>query len=425
MFGHDTLNYFMVNQESTNKRAGRAFLKSSPVHLYVHLPFCLSRCHYCAFPSIAVAEVPEKEYLKALLSEFRFRQSGWPETGSALETLYFGGGTPSLFSPAFFREIIDFFADKIGFVDDPELTLEANPADIEKTKISGYLAAGINRISLGAQTFSPVGLRLLGRRHDVTKIGQAVAALREAKVENLSLDLIYAWPGQKIADLLCDLQTLVTLTPEHVSAYSLSLEPGCKLTKAVAAGNLLPVDEDLQLEMMDLLEDNLDKAGLYRYEVSNFARSQSLQSRHNLAYWQLKDFIGLGAGACGGRRCGGTTGPRVERYRNIDSPYLYMQALRQLDSESLDKIGNAVDWSEKEVVDCEGVFSEALMLGLRLRQGIDLILLESEYGSEKVARLISKARLLCAEGMVAIDKNRLRITDSGLYLTDTIINHLS
>ncbi len=398
-------------------------MKSSPVHLYVHLPFCLSRCHYCAFPSIAVADVPEKEYLKALLSEFRFRQSGWPEIGAPLETLYFGGGTPSLFSPAFFLEIIDFFADKIGFVDNPELTIEVNPADVDKTKISGYLVAGINRISLGAQTFSPVGLQLLGRRHDAAMIGQAVTVLREAKVENLSLDLIYAWPGQKIADLLYDLQTLATLTPEHISAYSLSFEPGCKLTKSVAAGDLQPVDEDLQLEMMDLLEDNLDKAGLYRYEVSNFARNQSLQSRHNLAYWQLKDFIGLGAGACGGRRSGGTTGPTVERYRNVDNPYLYMRALRQLDSESLNEAGNAVNWSAKEVVDGEGAFSEALMLGLRLRRGIDLIHLENEFGSEKVARLTSKARLLCVEGLVAIEENRLRITDSGLCLTDTIINH--
>ncbi len=406
------------------KRVGLALEKSSPAHLYVHLPFCLSRCSYCAFPSVAVNEVPEKEYLAALLREFRFRRNCRRETIAPLETLYFGGGTPSLFSVDFFAEIIDFFADKIGFVVDPELTLEANPADIEIAKITGYLAAGINRISLGAQTFSPVGLRLLGRRHSAAQIGRAVAVLRQAKVENLSLDLIYAWPGQIIADLLFDLQSLTALSPEHVSAYTLSLEPGCQLTKAVAAGNLPPVDEDSQLEMMALLEDNLDKAGLYRYEVSNFARSLSLQSRHNLAYWQLKDFIGLGAGACGGRHCPETAAHRVERYRNTGDPYLYMQELQQPGFISVNEDCNTESWSEQEFVSDESSFSEALMLGLRLRKGLDLACLENEYGYKKVDRLISKARLLCAEGLLVIDKNRLRITDSGLCLTDTIINHL-
>jgi oxygen-independent coproporphyrinogen-3 oxidase len=413
----------MKIQESIKKRAGQAPAGSFPAHLYVHLPFCLSRCHYCAFPSIAVAEVPEKEYLKALLSEFRFRRKSWPGSLQPLATLYFGGGTPSLFSPAFFSEIIDFFAHELGFIDEPELTLEANPADIEKTRISGYLAAGINRISLGAQTFSTAGLRLLGRRHNAAMIGRAVSVLRQAQVENLSLDLIYAWPGQGAAELLYDLQALIALEPEHVSAYSLSFEPGCELTKAVAAGNLQPVNEDLQLEMMHLLEDNLDNAGLCRYEVSNFARGQRRQSRHNLAYWQLKDFVGLGAGACGGRHCRKTHEHWVERYSNTPDPYFYMQQLQQVDFESFSE-DCAAAWCEKESVDFTSAFSEALMLGLRLRSGIDLILLESEYGSEKVAQVVSKAHLLRAEGMLEINTSRLRVTDSGLYLTDTIVNHL-
>ncbi len=414
----------MKFSESIKKRAGRASAGSFPAHIYVHLPFCLSRCSYCAFPSVVVRAVPEKEYLVALITEFRFRQSCWPGSLQPLATLYFGGGTPSLFSPSFFSEIIDFFACEIGFVDVPELTLEANPADIEKAKMSGYIAAGINRISLGAQTFSTTGLRLLGRRHSAAMIGQAVSVLRQAQVENLSLDLIYAWPGQRAADLLYDLQTLIALAPEHVSAYSLSFEPGCELTKAVAAGNLLPVGEDLQLEMMHLLEDNLDKAGLCRYEVSNFARSHRRQSRHNLAYWQLKDFIGLGAGACGGRYCGETYDQWVERYCNTPDPNLYLQQLQLVDSESFSKDYNADAWSEKEFVSFASSFSETLMLGLRLRSGIDLNSIASEYGSEKAAQVVSRAQLLCAEGMLEINNDKLRITDSGLYLTDTIINHL-
>jgi len=414
----------MKIQESIKKRAGRASAGSFPAHIYVHLPFCLSRCSYCAFPSVAVSEVPEKEYLAALITEFKIRRSCWPGSLQPLVTLYFGGGTPSLFSPAFFSEIIDFFDREIGFVDVPELTLEANPADIEKSKISGYLTAGINRISLGVQTFSPAGLGLLGRRHSVDVIGQAVSVLRQAQVENLSIDLIYAWPGQKTADLLDDLKSLIALAPEHVSAYSLSFEPGCELTRAVAAGNLLPVGEDLQLEMMYLLEDNLDKAGLCRYEVSNFACTPWRQSRHNLAYWQLKDFIGLGAGACGGRYCGESYEHWVERYCNTPAPDIYMRQLQQIAREPFSKDYVTEAWSEQEFVSFAGSFSETLMLGLRLRSGIDLSALADKYGSEKADQVISRAQLLCTEGMLEINNDRLRITDSGLHLTDTIVNHL-
>jgi len=202
---------------------------------------------------VAVDTVPEKSYGAALLAEFRFRRQRWSGRPRPLATLYFGGGTPSLFSPSFFSDVIDFFACEPGFTTRPEITLEANPADIQPDKVSGYRAAGINRISLGAQTFNAEGLKLLGRRHDAAAVSRAVSILRQAGIVNLSLDLIYAWPGQKLADLRSDLQQLNLLVPEHLSAYTLSFEPGCALTKAVAAGEIVPVGEDLQLEMMDLV----------------------------------------------------------------------------------------------------------------------------------------------------------------------------
>jgi len=395
-----------------------------PENYYIHLPFCRSKCSYCAFPSVAVDRVPEKEYLKALLAEFRFRRKLWPGLTKPLSTLYFGGGTPSLFTPSFFSKIIDFFACEVGFVAAPEITLEANPADVNRDKIRGYLAAGINRISLGAQTFSAAGLRLLGRRHDAANISQAFTSLRQAGITNISLDLIYAWPGQSCENLAADLDKLTTLAPEHVSAYTLSYESGCEITRAVAAGEIVPVPEPLQIEMMSLVEDNLDKAGLYRYEVSNFSRSRIFQSRHNLAYWQLKDFIGLGAGACGGRRC--RQGPEqwVERYCNLADPELYMRHLLGAVSEPDGGSCEPVPWSETETVNFSGAFAEALMMGLRLRQGIDLASLRNEYGPDMVAAVLAKAQLLQSEGMLDFDESRLWITDSGLYLTDSIINRL-
>ncbi len=395
-----------------------------PENYYIHLPFCRSKCSYCAFPSVAVDRVPEKEYLKALLAEFRFRRKLWPGLTKPLSTLYFGGGTPSLFTPSFFSKIIDFFACEVGFVAAPEITLEANPADVNRDKIRGYLAAGINRISLGAQTFSAAGLRLLGRRHDAANISQAFTSLRQAGITNISLDLIYAWPGQSCENLAADLDKLTTLAPEHVSAYTLSYESGCEITRAVAAGEIVPVPEPLQIEMMSLVEDNLDKAGLYRYEVSNFSRSRIFQSRHNLAYWQLKDFIGLGAGACGGRRC--RRGPKqwVERYCNLADPEFYMRHLLDADSKLAVDSSEFVPWSQAETVNLSGAFAESLMMGLRLRQGIDLVSLRSEYGPDMVAALFAKAQLLQGEGMVDFDESRLWITDSGFYLTDSIINRL-
>ncbi len=341
-----------------------------------------------------------------------------------VSTLYFGGGTPSLFSPSFFSAIIDFFDQENGFSAVPELTLEANPADIHSEQVKGYLQAGINRISLGAQTFIPAGLRRLGRRHDAFDIYKAFTLLRKAGFGNISLDLIYAWPGQSLDDLLFDLNKTADLAPEHVSAYILSYEPGCAITKDLEAGKIVPVGEGLQLKMMRLLEDSLDKAGLCRYEVSNFSRSRRFQSQHNLAYWQLKDFVGLGAGACGGRRLRQDYGHWVERYCNISDPYLYMQHLIGSGCQQPESGRNSALWSLTETVDLGGAFTEALMMGLRLRRGVDLTRLRAEYGSVPVAAALAKAEALRKEKLVDFDQERFWITAEGLYLTDSIISRL-
>ena len=397
-------------------------------HLYIHIPFCRSRCYYCSFPSVAVETVPEKAYLAALEVEFQYRRESWPGASLPLSTLYFGGGTPSLFSPSFYSRLVDLFADQLGFCDDPEVTLEANPADISREKIIGYRAAGINRISLGVQTFAPEGLQLLGRRHDGLMVEKAVDLLRKGGIDNLSLDLIYAWPGQNQAGLTQDLCKLAVLTPEHVSAYSLSLEPGTRLAKEVAKGDLRAVAEDVQAEMMQLVEESLKDAGLYRYETSNFARSHHLRAQHNLAYWHLNDYLGLGAGACGGWRCRKGLQHWAERYCNNPDPFVYMQRIRQVNS-SLPAQGSSSElwpelWFEKEIIDRKTSFIESLMMGLRLRQGVGLVGLRAEYGSQIVDAMMLQAQKLRAEGLVDWDDSNLWITDKGLLLSDTILSHL-
>ncbi len=393
-------------------------------HLYIHIPFCRSRCHYCAFPSVAVQTVPENAYLAALEAEFQYYLKSWPQALLPLATLYFGGGTPSLLSPSFYSQLIDLFAGQLGFCHDLEVTLEANPADISPEKISGYRAAGINRISLGAQTFAPEGLQLLGRCHDGLMVEKAVSLLRKGGIDNLSLDLIYAWPGQNRIGLSQDLRKLAVLAPEHVSAYSLSLEPGTRLAKNVAAGELQVVAEDTQAEMMRLVEEGLGEAGLHRYETSNFARSDRFKSQHNLAYWQLNDFLGLGAGACGGWRCRKYPQHWAQRYCNIPDPFAYMQRLEQINTSPTAGSNTFELWFEKEIIDRETSFIESLMMGLRLRQGVGLPGLRAEYGSQAVEVVMFRARKLRADGLVDWDDINFWITDKGLFLSDEILTHL-
>ena len=345
-----------------------------------------------------------------------------------LATLYFGGGTPSLLSPTFYSRLIDLFAGRLGFCHDPEVTLEANPADISREKISAYRAAGINRISLGVQTFAPEGLQLLGRRHDGLMVEKAVCLLRKGGIDNLSLDLIYAWPGQSRIGLTQDLRKLAVLAPEHVSAYSLSLEPGTRLAKIVAAGDLQVVAEDVQAEMMCLVEEGLGEAGLHRYEISSFARNHHFQAQHNLAYWHLYDFQGLGAGACGGWRCRKEPRHWAQRYCNIPDPFAYMQRLERVNA--LPSVGGSGfelgsdSWFEKEIIDRKTSFIESLMMGLRLRQGVGLAGLRDEYGSQAVEVVMLRARKLRAAGLVDWDDSNFWITDKGLLISDEILTQL-
>ncbi|MCD6533094.1 MAG: radical SAM family heme chaperone HemW [Deltaproteobacteria bacterium] len=377
---------------------------------------------------MAVDTVPEKAYLAALEAEFQYRLKSWPQAFLPLVTLYFGGGTPSLFSPSFYARIIDMLAQRLGFVSEPEVTLEANPADISREKIIGYRAAGINRISLGAQSFAPEGLQLLGRRHDGLMVEKAVDILRSEGIDNLSLDLIYAWPGQSRVVLNQDLQKLASLAPEHVSAYSLSLEPGTRLAQEVASGKLSVVADDVQAEMMQLVEEGLENVGLHRYEISNFARHPQVQARHNLAYWQLHDYLGLGAGACGGWRCRKDSEHWAERYCNMPDPFVYMQRLEQLNASSPTG-GSSSElrperWFEKEIIDLKTSFIESLMMGLRLRQGVDLAGLREEYGSQTVDAIMPRAQKLRDDELLDWDENNLWITDKGMFLSDTILSYL-
>ncbi|GAC1496078.1 MAG: radical SAM family heme chaperone HemW [Steroidobacteraceae bacterium] len=261
--------------------------------LYVHMPWCVRKCPYCDFNSHELKEAaPDASYVDALIRDL---DTQLPQVAQRrIDTVFFGGGTPSLFEPEHFSRLLGALRQRIAVAHDVEVTLEANPGTIERGQFAGYRDAGINRVSLGAQTFSARALEVLGRIHSPQDTESAVAELRAAKLENFNLDLMYALPGQTEDEALEDVRTACALEPSHISYYQLTLEPG---TVFHARPPALP-DEDAAWQMQSAGQRLLAEAGYAQYEVSAYAR-EGLRCRHNLNYWRFGDYLGIGAGAHG------------------------------------------------------------------------------------------------------------------------------
>jgi putative oxygen-independent coproporphyrinogen III oxidase len=263
--------------------------------LYVHLPWCVRKCPYCDFNSHVVPSsgLPERAYLEALVEDLELAVAD--VQGREIVSVFFGGGTPSLFSAHAIARLLERARALLPFAPDVEVTLEANPGTIEHGRFSELAAAGINRVSLGAQSFDDAKLAALGRIHAAGDIGRAVAEIRNAGIDNLNLDLMYALPGQDVAGALDDLQRAIALEPTHLSHYQLTLEPETPFAKRPPPG--LP-DDDTSFAMQEASQAHLAAAGYDQYEVSAYARP-GRQCRHNLVYWRFDDYLGVGAGAHG------------------------------------------------------------------------------------------------------------------------------
>jgi putative oxygen-independent coproporphyrinogen III oxidase len=261
--------------------------------LYLHMPWCVRKCPYCDFNSHQLKSAqPDASYIDALICDFDIEAPRLK--GRMIDTVFFGGGTPSLFQPEAFARLLGALRQRIAFAPDVEITLEANPGTIERGRFSGYAEAGINRVSLGAQTFDPRALERLGRIHSAEDTHRAVAELRAAKLDNFNLDLMYALPGQSVEAALNDVRVACSLAPSHISYYQLTLEPG---TVFHSRPPQLP-DEDAAWQIQCAGQDLLAQAGYRQYEVSAYAR-EGARCRHNLNYWLFGDYLGLGAGAHG------------------------------------------------------------------------------------------------------------------------------
>ena len=261
--------------------------------LYVHMPWCVRKCPYCDFNSHQLkSAAPDSSYIDALIRDFDLELPSL--RGRRIDTVFFGGGTPSLFQPEEFSRLLGSLRQRITFADEVEVTLEANPGTIERGRFAGYRDAGINRVSLGAQTFAPRALEVLGRIHSADDTHRAVAELRAAKLDNFNLDLMYALPHQTLEEALEDVRTACSLGPAHISYYQLTLEAG---TVFHARPPEMP-DEDTAWQIQTAGQRLLADAGYVQYEVSAYARSGK-RCRHNLNYWLFGDYVGIGAGAHG------------------------------------------------------------------------------------------------------------------------------
>ncbi|GAB4398424.1 MAG: radical SAM family heme chaperone HemW [Rhodoferax sp.] len=379
-------------------RAGTLqFQAPPPLSLYVHLPWCLKKCPYCDFNSHAVAPgaLPEADYIAALMADL---ESALPLVwGRSVHTVFIGGGTPSLFSPQGIDALLAGVRARLPLAADAEITLEANPGTFEKERFRAYRNAGVTRLSVGVQSFNDAHLRALGRVHNGE---QAQAALAEAATvfESFNLDLMYALPGQSLADLRADLSTALSFGPPHLSVYHLTVEPNTLFAKYPPA----PVDDDLAAEMLDTITATTAQAGLARYEVSAYARAGHA-CRHNLNYWQFGDYLGIGAGAHSKL----SFAHRVVRQVRLRDPARYMAAARA---------GSGLA-SEVEVKRADLVF-EFMLNALRLADGFALEWFTQRTGLP-LSALGSGLQTAQQRGWLVLDDARVRPTARGFdFLSD-------
>lgn len=369
-----------------------------PLAIYIHVPFCKRKCVYCDFASFAGREGIWKEYFAALGEEI----DGWTEQLQAYEahSIFFGGGTPSLVDAEFIARTLERLRNTVRFAADIEITLEANPGTLTNEKLRIYRNAGINRLSLGVQSFDSDLLKNLGRIHTPEDAEKAVLLAQDAGFDNISIDLMYALPGQSMAQWKRTLEKAVSLPLTHISAYSLIVEEGTEMARRVTAGETVIPDDDSVNEMQRMAVCMLAHAGFARYEISNFAKP-GCESRHNMTYWIGGEYLGLGSAA--------HSLMANARFSNQPEPERYMAGERKL------------DYSLRSIRDQQ---EEALMLETRMVRGLDLNKWQRRFAEDFLKKYANTVRRLGNYGFIEIENGFLRLTPAGLELQDSVVLEL-
>ena len=378
--------------------------------LYVHIPFCQRKCVYCDFNTYAGLQRLAPATLDALCAEIRVGGARFPD--ARVDTVFWGGGTPTLLAPAQMERLMRALRDAFRLADGCEITSEANPGSADRERFAHLARCGVNRISLGAQSFQAPELALLGRWHDAPAIGRAVAAARAAGVDNVNLDLMHGLPYQSVSDWACNLEAALALDVEHLSLYDLTVEPGTPLARRVQAGRIAAPDPDVSAAQYAYAQDRLARAGFVHYEIANWARAQAGAAppgracRHNLRYWRNQNYLGFGPGAHSHWQ--GVTGTGTDeavRWWNVPSVPEYNRRVKRGQSPV----------QAREDVDSALSRAETMMLGLRLvQEGVTYRRFQALHGADLRRLYADTLPRLTARTLVALTSAEARLTGQGI-----------
>lgn len=368
--------------------------------IYVHIPFCRSRCLYCGFYSTTNLDLRQR-YVDTLFKEMQLRRD---YIQAPFSTVYIGGGTPSMLGDSNLRSLFHHIYNVFDIEADAEVTIECNPDDITPDFTQTLAGLPVNRVSMGAQTFSDERLRFLRRRHDATETDRAVKLLRQAGIRNISIDLMFGFPDETLDEWSCDISHALALGVEHISAYSLMYEEGTPLTAMLKRGTIKEVDEETSLAMYETLARRLKAAGYEHYEISNFARP-GFRSRHNSSYWHQTPYIGIGAAA--------HSFDMKSRQWNVAHLSKYIES-----------VNSGVIPMEREELDSDTTFNDIVTTALRTSDGINLNAMEQRLGTEYKDTVIAASTKHIRNGLMEISDNHLRLTSKGIFISDSIMSDL-
>ena len=375
-----------------------------PPGLYLHIPFCKSRCAYCSFNSYA-CQSPPAAYLAALASQIRHWAGQQWCRERTFATLFIGGGTPTIYGGGELASLVELCLTSFNFTEDAEITVEANPNTVSEQAFSALRRAGVNRLSLGVQAFSDRLLAGLGRSHTVAEACAAIAAARRAGFTNINLDLMYGLPGQSVADWQDSLAQALVHAPEHLACYELTIEEGTPFARLVDKGELTLPDEEEALAMADLTHALLAQAGLPRYEISNYA-APGRECRHNLNYWRNGSYLGLGAGA--------VSCLSGFRFSTVQEPEVFAGLVAT----------GKLPLAEGECLPLTARFRESVVMGLRMIQGVSFARLHRQFGLTPPGYYGKILEDLQQQGLVAMSKDSLRLTKAGLPVANQVLARL-
>ena len=374
--------------------------------IYVHIPFCTSKCAYCSFVSMVASEEDKKRYFNDLVSEIKIHASKYRGIYS-VSSIYIGGGTPSSLDYYYIRDLLSCIYKNFAVKNSAEITIEINPNSVDKNKIREYILSGVNRFSIGLQSISQKVLKDMGRTHTAEDFQKAVNAIHEFGIKNISADIIIGYPGQKLQDIKDSLALLLKLEIPHISCYMLSVETGTKLKKLVDNGSVGLPEEDLVIDMYNYVYNTLTSNGFNRYEISNFAKPTH-ESFHNKVYWKRKDYLGVGLAAHS--YIDGT------RFANTENIVEYAQKLEDKKELAIAVSKTLTEEERKE---------EMIMLSLRTTEGLNLEAYKQEFGENFLAKKKTTISKLIKQGFLLLTKdNFLVCTNKGFLVLNAIVLEL-